>query len=209
MRGGMGMPLKQKVILGVIGLAVVAMLFAFSREPGSGVVYNCPSKGIDPEQRKEGTCEDDGYQTVVVDRTHLLEIHTLDARIEGMRESDVIHGPGGTRHAKGRFVTFDLAVTNRTGRPQTVTKDQFQLNLEKIVGVDVGVEKADEPRSFLAWEAAIPPGATRRGTVTFDISEADAKILVKEGNLDVANFEHPGLKYAPEEPEAGVIRTYD
>jgi hypothetical protein len=48
------MPLKQKVILGVIGLAVVAMLFAFSREPSVGGADNCPGRGSTPNRRRRG-----------------------------------------------------------------------------------------------------------------------------------------------------------
>jgi hypothetical protein len=75
---------RTKVILWAAALAVVGMLYVFSREPSRPDVFdNCPAKGIDPEQMVEGYCLVGNTTTVVVDKGHLLKLETLDARIEG------------------------------------------------------------------------------------------------------------------------------
>ena len=97
---GIGMRLRTKVILWAAALAVVGMLYVFSREPRRpGTFDNCASKGIDPEQMVEGYCLVGDTTMVVVDKGHLLKLETLDARIEGIREGITMSGPEGTRAA--------------------------------------------------------------------------------------------------------------
>jgi hypothetical protein len=209
----MGMPVKNKLILGAIALATLVVLFIFGQEPPSGrsTRDTCPSQGIDPEVRNEGTCYVGDTKTVVVDSTHRLRLETLEAKLGGIRESTALSSPNGVRLAQGMFVTVVLAITNRTDQPETLGENQVALNLGGTVGEDEGVERAYEPHSFLAQGKAIPPGGTGHGTVTFAISDADAEVLTTEGNLDIGNFRTDG-DYEPErllqEPEVGVIRTY-
>jgi hypothetical protein len=204
----MGMPRKQKAILAVIGLAVIGMLVAFGHEPSSlARPDNCPSKGIDPEQRKEGTCEIGHSENVVVDRDHTVKLETLEARIEGMRKGPV---PGGSK--KRILVTFDLRVTNRTDSPQRVGENQFVLLLGSEHGEDVAAEEELEPDSFLSPGREIPPGGIETGTVTFLVAQGAPKVIAEHGNLDIGNFGSGSDEYEPEglfdEPEVGVIRTY-
>ncbi|HWH20893.1 MAG TPA: hypothetical protein VN671_10195 [Solirubrobacterales bacterium] len=208
------MSLRTKAILWAAALAVVGMLYVFSREPSDHrPVDECPAKGIDPQEMNEGTCQDGGTKTVVVDKGHLLEMETLDARLDGMREATTMSGPEGTKPAKsGReFVTFDLAITNRTGDPQSV--GESQLALGGGWGEDTAVERGYEPRSFLNRPTPIAPGETADGTVTFQLGKAGVEMLHKEGNLDIDNFGTGDGEYAPEEvfdqPELGVMRTYE
>lgn len=206
------MPLKTKVILGVIGLAVVGMLFVFGHESSSSAPHDdCPSKGIDPERRKEGTCEDGGTKDVVVDRDDTLKLVTLDARLEGTRKGPVPAGPSGPGTAKRILVSFDLAITNRTDSPQAVGQNQVVLLLGSEHGEDVTAEKAD-PRSFLSRGEEIAPGDTATGTVTFLVAKGAPKVIAETGNLDIGDFGFGGGDYEPErlfgEPEVGVIRTY-
>jgi hypothetical protein len=204
----MGMPRKQKAILAIIGLAVVGMLVIFGHESSNSAPRDeCPSKGIDPEQRKEGRCENDGTENVVVDRDHPLRLETLEARLEGMRKGPV---PGGGS-PKRILVTFELKVTNRTGSPQHVGENQFVLLLGAEHGEDVEAEEG-EPGSFLSSAKEIQPGATEAGTVTFLVAKGAPKAVAEKGNLDIGNFGSGGGDYEPEglfeEPEVGVIRTY-
>jgi hypothetical protein len=117
---GIGMRPRNKAILWAVAFAVVGILYVFSREPSRPDTFdNCPAKGIDPEQMVEGYCLVGHTTTVVVDKGHLLQLETLDARLEGMRERTTMSGPDGTKLSAGEheFVTFDLTVTNTpTGR---------------------------------------------------------------------------------------------
>jgi hypothetical protein len=107
------------------------------------------------------------------------------------------------------FVTFDLAITNHTDRPQSV--GESQLAIPGTWGEDTTVERGYEPHSFLSRPTPIAPGETAHGTVIFQMSTAAIEDLAKEGNLDIDNF-GPDSEYDPEEvfsqPEVGVIRTY-
>jgi hypothetical protein len=213
---GIGMRPRTKAILWAGAIAVVAMLYVFSREPSGNRPYDdCPSKGIDPQEMKEGTCQVGGTKTVVVNRGDLLELETLDARLEGMRAGTTMSGPEGTKpagHGK-EFVTFDIEITNRTDKPQSV--GESQLALAGGVGEDTGVEAGYEPHSFLSRPTPIAPGETADGTVTFKMGVKGVEFLHQEGNLDIDNFGAGPADgdYAPEEvftqPELGVMRTYD
>jgi hypothetical protein len=121
-------------------------------------------------------------------------------------------GPEGTKLAKDghKFVTFDLAITNRTDSPQSV--GESQLAIPGAWGEDTAVERGYEPHSFLSRSTPIAPGETALGTLTFQMSTAAVENLAKEGNLDIDNFGPGDSDYAPEEvftqPELGVMRTY-
>jgi hypothetical protein len=53
---GIGMCPRTKVVLCAAALAVVGMLYVFSREPSRPDTFdNCAAKGIDPEQMVEGS----------------------------------------------------------------------------------------------------------------------------------------------------------
>jgi hypothetical protein len=68
-----GTPLKYKVILGAVALAVVGVLVIFGQEPSDSVPRDtCRSKGIDPEVLKEGTCYNGEQEVVVVNGGHRL-----------------------------------------------------------------------------------------------------------------------------------------
>jgi hypothetical protein len=204
---------RTKLAIGGVILVVIAVLVVFYSSAHQPEVSadECPSKGIDPRAMTEGTCVDDGTKDVVVDRGHTVRLKTLDARLLGIREAAALAGPRGTIAAKGRFETADLAITNRTDQPRSVGEDQVVLNLQRVYPEDAAAER-DEPRSFLARQVTIPPGATARGTVVFQIPPGRASVLVREGNLDLANFSDSG-DYEPERAtqggESGVIRTYE
>jgi hypothetical protein len=210
---GIGMRPRNKAILWAAAIAVVGMLYVFSREPsGSDTFDNCRAKGIDPEQMVEGTCQVGKTKTVVVDRGDLLELETLDARLEGMREATTMSGPEGTKSAgKGNeFVTFDVEITNRTDKSQSV--GESQVALAGGWDEDIAVDRRYEPRSFLSRPTPIAAGETAHGTVTFLMKKTAAKGLVKVGNLDIDNFDAGEGDYEPEavfkRSELGVMRTY-
>jgi len=121
------MPLKTKLILGTLGLAVLVMLVIFGHEPSSSAPRDsCRARGIDSEQLKEGACYYGDSKNVVVDWDHTVHLETLDAKLLGMRETSALSGPRGTKAAGGTFVTFDLEIRNRTAESQTVGENQAE-----------------------------------------------------------------------------------
>ncbi|HEY5332649.1 MAG TPA: hypothetical protein VIJ21_03815 [Solirubrobacterales bacterium] len=213
----MGMPLKNKLILAAIALAVIGMLYVFSREPepfSPSARDTCPEKGIDPASMVEGTCYDGYTKDVVVDRHHPLRIRTLEARLERIRITTTLTGPQGTKQAKRHFVTFDLAVTNRTDEPHSLEADQIALLLQSLYGQDIEAQAPGyEPHSFQAQKATIPPHGTVHGSVVFDLPEAkQLEEIAQHGNLDIGNFGSIDGGFEPEklfeQGELGVIRTY-
>ncbi len=195
-------------LVGFVVFAVAAEHFV----SGTYLTSDCGAKGIDTRARKEGTCTYGSTTLVVVNRHSVLKLASLEARLLGIHERKTIKGPAGSKTATGRFLTFDLAVTNRTDAPAAVAEGQFMLFLGGLHAEAVEVEEAYEPRSFLARDRLVPPDRTEVGTVTFPVSKKGAALLFKAGNLDAVNL---GTSVSPYEPEAlfseseyGVIRTY-
>lgn len=137
---------------------------------------------------------------------------SLEARLLGIDQRKTIDGPGGSKTTKGKFVVFDLAITNLTEAPEKVAAGQCMLYLGGIYSEAVEAEERFEPRSFLHRDQEIPPQGTAEGAVVFSVGNNRAAKLRTEGNLDCVNLgtsvsplEPEGLFY---EPEYGVIRTY-
>jgi hypothetical protein len=192
----------------VVVLAIVAKHFVEGSYPSS----DCGAKEIDTGAHKEGTCTEGDTTIVVVNEDSVLKLQSLEARLLGTQERKTIGGPAGSKTAKGKFLTFELEVTNRTDAPATVAEGQFVLYLGGIHTESVEVEENYEPRSFLARSRVIPPGGSETGTVTFAASVKGAESLTESGNLDVVNLGTSVSKYEPEglfsESEYGAIRTY-
>jgi hypothetical protein len=211
------MPLKNKLILAAIGLAVIGMLYVFSREPslpGASTRDTCREHGIDPTEMAEGTCYQGDTKNVVVDQRDPLKIKTLEARLERIRVTTMLTGPQGTKRADGHFAIFDLAVTNRTEEPHLIEADQIALLLDSLYGQDGEAQVAGyEPHSFEARKVKIPPHGTVHGSVVFDVPETkQLEEIAEHGNLDVGNFGAIDGGFEPErlfeQGELGVIRTY-
>jgi hypothetical protein len=196
-------------VVGALVFSVAAEHFVSMSYPPVG---DCVAKGIDSYTRNEGTCTEDNVAIVVVDRHSVLTLESLEARLLGVQDRKTIKGPAGSRTALGKFLTFDLAVTNRTGAPASIGAGQFILALGEVHGEDVEIEEGYEPHSFLKLDRTIPPNGTEDGTVTFSASAAGAKLLRTRANLDVVNLGAPVPLREPEalfsESEHGVIRTY-
>jgi hypothetical protein len=198
----------------IIFLVVVAVFGVVGEHFASGSyppTSNCGAKEIDTGAHREGTCMDGKTKIVVVNEHSVLKLESLEAKLVGIHERKTISGPAGSKIARGEFLTFDLAVTNRTDAPAAVAEGQFVLLVGGIYGEDVEVEEGYERRSFLSREREIPPGGTAEGTVTFAVPAKQLAVLRKKGNLDLGNFGVTGADFEPEaifsEPEYGVIRT--
>jgi hypothetical protein len=194
----------------VIALAVIAHHFVEGKYPI--VESECDKREIDTGARKEGTCFEGGSELIVVNRHTELKMGTLGARLLGFQVRKTIRGPAGSKRADGEFVTFDVAVRNKTNHPAAVRAGQFVLFSEELVGEAVEVDERYEPRSFVSRGRMIPPDGTEKGTVTFEASTDAAEAVAEAGNFDVANLDEPSQPSHPErlfyDAEYGVIRTY-
>jgi hypothetical protein len=202
------MSLRNKAILWAAALAVVGMLYVFSEEPSIRPVDECRAKGIDPEEKKVGTCEDEGTENVVVNPSETLELETLDAQLKSLRERPA---PAPARgHDKRELVTLDLAVTNRTGSSATFGQSQFLLQGQRLYGPDVEAERRSG-NSLQDRSSPVGPGETVDGTVIFDVPTGAARELHVVGDFDIGNFGSGGADFEPEAlfgaSELGVIRT--
>lgn len=201
-----------RLVVFLVAAAVFAVLaehFASGTYPPS---FDCGAKGIDPKAHNVGSCTNGSTTLVVVDKHETLKLKSLEARLLKIRERRTIAGPGGSKTARGKFLTFELAITNRTGEPAPITAGQFLLVLGGLYSQDLEIEEGFERRSFLAGQREIPPHGTEDGTVTFAVPVKRAPALAKEGNLDLVNLGSSVPALEPEalyyESEYGVIRTY-
>lgn len=167
---------------------------------------NCDEKGINGEERKEGSCSEDGQKWVVVNKGSTLELKGLDAKLLGVQTNKSLGSEYGSETASGVYVTAELAITNKTHGPAEFEESQCTLLIDNNVYTqDFEVQNGTEQRSFL-WsvEGGIPAQGTVTGTVTFDVPAKVAKRVGKTGNIDISNFgEEVGNA-----SELGVIRTY-
>lgn len=199
----------------LVGFVVVVLALAVFAEhfvEGTYPPTDCEKRGIDAVSLREGTCFEGNAQLHVVNRHSVLKMGTLDAKLLNIRERKTIRGPAGEKAAKGKFVTFELAITNRTDVPAAVEAGQFVLWVGGLHGESVEVDERYEPRSFLSLREKIAPDATEIGTVTFATSTKGAESVAESGNLDLVNFGSSVPAFEPEkllhEDEYGVIRTY-
>jgi hypothetical protein len=169
----------------------------------------CEAMGINPEQLKEGKCEEEGQIRVVVNHATTLKLKTLNVKLLGIHKAKSIEGEfGESEQASGTFLTFDVELTNLTHSPAEWEQEQASLLLKgNTYSEDFDVQNGYETES-LQWQLqSIQPQSSVTGTITFDVPDKIAKSLYSDGNLDFINFgENPFLEEEPE--EIGIIRTY-
>jgi Domain of unknown function (DUF4352) len=167
---------------------------------------DCDEKGINGEERKEGSCSEDGQKLVVVNKGSTLELKSLDAKLLGIQANESLGSEYESETASGTYLTAELAITNKTHGPAEFEESQCTLLIDNNVYTqDFEVQNGTEQRSFL-WsvEGGIPAQGTVTGTVTFDVPPKVAKRVGKAGNIDISNFgEEVGNAN-----ELGIIRTY-
>jgi hypothetical protein len=171
---------------------------------------DCEEQGITPEDRKEGTCIENGIETVVVNRNSMLRLDELNAKLLGIEVNESISDEfGEVAVADGAFVTFTLSVTNKLSSPALFDSYQGQVSLLTGPGTytqDFDVQNGFVEDSFLWNGEEIQPSGTQTGSVTFDIPGKIIPKIERDGNLQIRNFSEEG----EENPsQLGVIRTYE
>jgi hypothetical protein len=137
---------------------------------------------------REGTCTHAGITYAIVDENHTLKLHTLTARLIGVRRVRSLTG----RHpatAKGTFVVASISVTNRLSLPQTFEGSGTQQAQVILAGTvyseDVAVERKSDPNSCLSAKVSLARGRRETCQVIFDVPTGAAAQLGKHGSGDL------------------------
>lgn len=145
---------------------------------------DCNVLGINPARMREGTCTHAGVTYVIMDMTHTLKLHTLSAKLDGVRTATTLDGAA----AQGKFVVAGITITNQLELPQTFdAKGTQQAGL--ILGgtpykEDTAAEKADQG-SCLSHGTRIPPGKSETCEVIFTVPSSSVAILGRHGSGDL------------------------
>jgi hypothetical protein len=179
----------------------------------------CNSLGIDGSQHKEGYCKQGSKSFQVVNSTSTLKLKSLTAKLNGASSADSLSADEGTETATahGRFVIFNITVSNRLDSAQSINlagsnSSQISLLLGKRDYSDAfDAENGPDPQSCVdvtgIGGSEIQPGESATCDVVFDVPTSAVAQAAKTGNLDVLNF---GDDFSGDSPTGtfGVIRTY-
>jgi hypothetical protein len=151
---------------------------------------------------------------VIVNKGTTLHLRSLDATLEGFRQSPSL-GPSGPRApAHQKLAVFSIKLTNRLGTPQHWQANEAVLFISTSKGTgntyaeDAAVEGGPGSNACLTkispTTAGIRPGASISCELVFAVP-ASANAAAFGSTLDIANFGHS--EGDPSQP-VGVIRTF-
>jgi len=169
----------------------------------------CEAMGINPQELKEGRCEEEGQTVVVVNHDSPLKLKTMKVKLLGISEAKTLSSDLGSETASGTYTTFKIELTNLSHSPVSWESEQSSLYLgEDEYSEDFEVQNGYEQESFVWKGEKIQPQTSLVGTVTFDVPEKVLKKnLYSNGNLGFRNFGEE--IYSEEAPsELGIIRPY-
>ena len=157
-----------------------------------------------------GTCSAAGTEYVVADPGEELELDTLTARIDDIKQTGRVGGnylkPKESK--RGTFVVATLSITNEGTGKQVF--DDFGEQAQLVAGADTYREPFNilngvATDSFL-WKAPkLRPGRTASGDVVFDVPESAAAELETNASVQVLNFGDEGnIRRAD---QIGLLRT--
>lgn len=179
--------------------------FAVATDAGPGVERvgdsaDCDAKGINADERQEGTCVvEGGPRVTVVDlgntaTTPELEVTLLDARVQ-----EPLFREGETRAREGvASVMLTLDVRNVTDR-------------EELFDPASQVRLVLDDRTYSSEEGdttELAPGDVVTPTVSFEVSAEAADELDTSGNVYVFGFNDAGLGFMEAQGTVAVLRTY-
>lgn len=153
-------------------------------------------------EEREGSCErDDGSTARIVERSKVLRLRQLRARLLSLQTGSRLSGPGGTAKADpGKvFVIARLSVTNdqKRFRPSFAhPRRQVFLYVDgEEYGQDLGVERRFLADSFAARRVRIRPGGRATGRIAIQVPRGVAAGLRRRSahpELAVLNFSEAG-----------------
>lgn len=174
---------------------------------------DCNALGINPSRMGEGTCTQNGTRYTIVDENHTLKLHTLSARLDGVRAQSSLGGTASST-PNGKFVVLRLALTNRLPTAQKFdasgTQQAGLILDETVYKEDQTTERVSDPASCSKRASApIPAGDAVTCDVVFDVPAAAAADLGKHGSGDVYLVDFGEDLVAGTPPQTvGQIRLY-
>ena len=146
---------------------------------------DCETLGINPTGMREGTCTHAGVAYVIVNENHTLKLHTLSAKLMGIRSASSL---GGTT-AQGRFIIASITIANGLELPQSWDRggtQQAGLILDRTVyKEDLSAEKTSDSASCLSRSVPVGSGKTETCDVIFEVPAASAADLGRHGSGDL------------------------
>jgi hypothetical protein len=173
---------------------------------------DCNTLGINPTGMREGKCTHAGITYVIVNREHVLRLHTLSASIGNVRAVSALSGSAPT-NSQTKFVLVSVTITNDLALPQTVNKSgtqQMGLILDGTVYKEaVSAERSSDPSSCASQHGTFGKGASVTCDVVFEVPAQSAADLGKHGRADlyVVDF-GSDLAGSPPPQTVGQIRLY-
>lgn len=157
---------------------------------------SCDSKGINSTVGSTGTCLRDGVTYTVVNKSQVLQLEELDAKLTSLTtEKAVQSNPQRKAIAKGRFVIVTLQVKNKTDSAQRFGGPGFE-QAELTIGdrkFQEGAAATTLLRAAFLGRGPIDAGKTVTGSVAFEVPTTLAENLVKEkAVLAIVNFSDGG-----------------
>jgi len=150
---------------------------------------DCDAKGINKEQLKTGTCEEEGQTFTVVNRSQTLRLEELNAEVVSRPEiTKVLTSDIGTERANGTYFILTLRVTNKLDSPVQVTTgstgEQFALvdDDDRVYTEDFEASNQIVDQSFLSQGEDIQPGTSQTGKVVFDVPAKVANLSRSKAN---------------------------
>lgn len=173
---------------------------------------DCDALGINPQERREGSCVSDGQAFEVVNRGSKLRLAELNARLLDIETTKTVSSEYlDPVEASGTYVIATLDVENKMNVPQSFDPmgDHAALFLDGNIFTEDFEAANTLETSFLYDSKPIQPKSSRTGAVVFDIPNRFLPELDRAGNVAILNFsELSGFTDAYDPPEViGVIRT--
>lgn len=150
--------------------------------------------------KREGYCVDSGKQYQVANSDGIVHLKSMSVKLNGVKSADSLSGDGGyeTATAHGRFLIFDVTITNRDDSGQSFGDG---LGGQSVLGVGDGSHFKSYDEDFNAENGpdagscidannseAIQPGESATCDVVFDVPPPVVAQIPTSGNLDFVNF---------------------
>ena len=151
---------------------------------------SCVARGITVPPFNEGACRQGGVRFVVANGRSLMRLRTMNVAIRGFSVREQLGTAAQPLSPQGSFLLIELAVTNRTAKPQRVLPGQTLLLLEPQRFEEQATAERRVHADALAFARRRPigPGETVTGVVIYDVAVSDVERITRDGQLLVTNF---------------------
>jgi hypothetical protein len=118
-------------------------------------------------------CNANGIPITIARQSDTLNLSTLSAHLSSVATATNLSNGYSSKTATGSFVIFKLAITNKTGSPQTFapvgTQQTALVGHNATYSEDFDAENGPDSHSCISNDDPIQPGATKNCDVVYDI----------------------------------------